>query len=445
MPAGGHRLYWSQILFFMHLSRLIAALALTAAIASPADLTPQRQDLNVKSFEYAWKTIRDRYWGTMPVDWQQVHDELLPKVENAKTMPEARAAMIEMIDRLKLTHFNIIPSEVYDTLGDAVHPGKGGIGEPGFDVRVLENQAIVTEVENGSPAAAAGIKPGWRLVKVSETEVAPIIKKVGDAYKDKTTRELYLSRSILARFRGGAGDKVAAEFLNGQNQAVNIDVVLKEPRGHESTFGFLPTQYVWFESRKIGNTGYVRFNMFMDPARISSLFGDAVESCEKCDGFIIDLRGNPGGLGAMSMGMAGWFIDRPNQELGVMKMKGNELKFVVTPRADTFKGPLAILVDGDTGSTAEIFAEGLKDLGRARVFGTRSAGAALPSLFERLPNGDGFQYAIANYISADGKPLEGIGVIPDVEVKLTRQALLDGDHPVVDAAVKWIAQQRSGK
>lgn len=421
--------------------RLIAVASLSIAVAWPADLTSEQRTLNVASFEYAWKTIRDKYWEPMPIDWQKVHDELLPKVQNAKTMPEARAAMNEMIARLKLTHFNIVPSEVYESLGDAIRSGKGGAGEPGFDVRVLDDEAIVTEVEPDSPAANVGIKPGWRIVKVNGTDIGPVIKKVGESYKTATTKDLFLSRAVLGRFNGSAGEKVKTEFLDGRNQPMNIDVVLKAPRGKETKFGFLPTEYVWFESRKIGNTGYVRFNMFMDPGRISTLFADAVQSCEKCDGFIIDLRGNPGGIGGMSMGMAGWFIDRPNQQLGVMKTKESELKFVITPRAVTYKGPLAILVDGSTGSTSEIFSEGLKDLGRARVFGTRSAGAALPSVFERLPNGDGFQYAIANYISTGGKPLEGIGVIPDVEVKLTRKALLDGQDAVVDAAVDWIRKQ----
>ena len=64
-----------------------------------------------------------------------------------------------------------------------------------------------------------------------------------------------------------------------------------------------------------------------------------------------------------------------------------------------------------------------------------------PSAFERLPNGDGFQYAMANYISQGGQPLEGIGVTPDVEVKLTRAALLAGHDPVLDAALNWMKQR----
>ena len=52
---------------------------------------------------------------------------------------------------------------------------------------------------------------------------------------------------------------------------------------------------------------------------------------------------------------------------------------------------------------------------------------------------------MANYISDGGKPLEGNGVIPDQEVKLTRKALLAGHDPVVDAAIEWIQKQRGPK
>ena len=142
------------------------------------------------------------------------------------------------------------------------------------------------------------------------------------------------------------------------------------------------------------------------------------------------------------MGVGGWFIDKNGLQLGTMMMRGTKLNFVLFPRPEPFRGPLAVLVDGCSGSTSEIFAGGLKDIDRARVFGTRTAGAALPSTFEKLPNGDGFQYAIANYISEGGQPLEGIGVTPDEEVKLTRSQLLEGQDPVLAAAIEWIGKQK---
>ena len=137
-----------------------------------------------------------------------------------------------------------------------------------------------------------------------------------------------------------------------------------------------------------------------------------------------------------------WFIEKPDQRLGTMHMRQATIKFTVNPRLPVYRGPVATLVDGCSASTSEIFAEGMKDLGRARIFGTRTAGAALPSAIDKLPNGDGFQHAVADYISEGGKPLEGVGVIPDVEVKLTQKTLLAGRDPVLDAAIEWIRTRK---
>src|ERR1019366_8027091 len=105
---------------------------------------------------------------------------------------------------------------------------------------------------------------------------------------------------------------------------------------------------------------------------------------------------NRGGIGVMAMGIAGVFIEEQGKKQGEMKMRDATLKFVIFPRPETYPGKLAILIDEGSASTTEILAGGMQDLGRARIFGTRSAGAALPSDIVRLPNGDGFQYAQAS-------------------------------------------------
>jgi carboxyl-terminal processing protease len=140
----------------------------------------------------------------------------------------------------------------------------------------------------------------------------------------------------------------------------------------------------------------------------------------------------------MAMGAAGWFTSKQGLKLGTMTMRGGTLNFVVYPRSNATDAPLAILIDGCSASTSEIYAGGMQDLKRARIFGTLTAGAALPSYVVRLPNGDGFQYIVANYISEGGKPLEGLGVTPDETVKLTQSALLAGKDPVLDSAIAWI-------
>ena len=424
-------------------AKALPALCIALILASVplyGQLTGAQKQLNVDSFETVWSTIRDKHWEKNPggLDWQAVHDEFRPKIEKTETMEDVRAVLREMLDRLHQSHFAILPLAIYQN----IESREEGDGTPGFDVRALDGRAIVTEVAPGSVAAKAGVQAGWEVSSAAGKDLTPLIaqlKSVPDLH------ELALERAVMARVTGPPGATRRFVFLDGANAPRTLDLRLAPPRGEMAPFGNLPPQHVWFESKKLGNTGYVRFNMFLDLVHVMPSFGNAVEACRQCEGMVIDLRGNPGGIGGMAMGMAGWLVDKPGQRLGTMYMRGATLNFVINPRAEAFNGPVAVLVDGSSASTSEIFAGGLKDLGRARIFGTHTAAAALPSVITKLPNGDGFQYAIANYISQGGQPLEGNGVTPDVEVKLTREALLAGHDPVVDAALDWIQKRKGSK
>ena len=400
--------------------------------------TPATHQRDLDSFEHVWTTIRDKHWEKKPggLDWQAIHEEFRPRVERAKDTAEVRALLREMLARLHQTHFSIIPGDVYQALGPA-DPDAGGDGSPGIDLRILDHQAVVTRTDPDSPAEKAGVKPGWIVVSVKGLPFAPAIKELES---DPALIELTRTRALLSRLTGPVGGKIQATFLDGAT-TISRELSLAEPRGQSTTFGNLPSVHIWFESKTVGGAGYIAFNEFLDLPRVMTAFGAAVNACKACTGLIIDLRGNPGGIGGMAVGMAGFLVDKSDQRLGSMYTRDTALNFVINPRPQTFEGPLAILLDACSASTSEILAGGLKDLGRARIFGTRSAAAALPSSIERLPNGDGFQYAIANYISEGGKPLEGIGVQPDEEVKLTPEALRAGHDPVIDAAVQWVNRQ----
>jgi carboxyl-terminal processing protease len=422
------------------MSRYVALL-LVAVSAAAQTLTPSQQKANLDSFEQVWSTVRDKHWDPKlhGLDWQAIHDELKPKVEAATTMAEARAAMSTMLERLGQTHFGIVASDVY---GDVDTPAGGEAG-PGIDLRVIDGRVLVTSVDPGSPAASHGVRPGWAIARIDGKELAPVLERIRDQFRNSTTLELRLTRSALNRLLGAPATSVRVDFVDGDGKAVALDLERAAPRGKLVRLGNMPPQHVWTEWRKARpDVGYVRFNEFMDPESVSKTVEDAVKGCEGCKGFVIDLRGNPGGIGGLAMGVAGWFVDRSGLQLGTMYLRSSSLNFVIFPRPKPFTGPLAVLVDGCSASTSEIFAGGLKDVGRARIFGTLTAGAALPSVFAKLPHGDGFQYAIANYVSQGGKPLEGIGVIPDEEARPTRDGLLSGHDEVLDAALAWIQKQK---
>jgi carboxyl-terminal processing protease len=386
-------------------------LILAVACLQGATLTPQQRQKNVDSFEFVWSTIRDKHWDDSldGAKWKAAHDELLPKMKQAGSLQEARSVLREMIARLNLTHYNIIPADVYSDV-DETKPA-------GVQVRVID----------GKPVAVSGKYAGYEIKGMDD-----VVKRVDQQYKDSTLRDLMLSRAVEKKL----AEKPAELSASGsETVTTTFD---EHPRGEKVQFGLLPAQYFWIDSKKIGDAGYVNFNLFLNPPKLFGVMDEALANCTACKGFIIDIRGNSGGIGGMAMGLSGYFVSEPNQQLGTMYARGVPLKFFINPRAPHFEGKLAILVDGLSASTSEIFAGGLQDLHRARIFGTHTAGAALPSVIEKLPNGDGFQYAIANYVSKGGKTLEGNGVTPDVEIAPDPNALRQGRDVVLEAALQWI-------
>ncbi len=436
--------------------------------------TSQDRALDLASFEYVWTTIRDKHYdATMGgLDWPAVRDELKPRVEAASSREEARDVMHELVHRLGKSHFGIVPAAAYaDDSADGVVTndtaaapsetnGAGGVqtaegsaskpkpardrtgeGSTGIDLRIDNASAMVTDVAPGSAAELAGIKPGWLITGIDGNDVPAVIKRMDESFPDSTSKAYYIAEAVAGQLGGRTGDTVSIDFIDERDERITKELTLAPMEGTKAQFGNLPTLYVFTRSVRLPeNVQYFKLNIFFDPASVMAALGESVKEAQtnNADGFIIDLRGNPGGIGAMAMGFAGWFVQDKDQKLGTMSMRSGTMNFLVNPRTRGFSGPLAVLVDGMSGSTSEIFAAGMQDLKRARLFGTRTAGAALPSTFEVLPNQDRFQYAIADYTSVSGRSIEGNGVSPDEEVKLDRASLLAGRDPVIDAAVKWI-------
>jgi len=432
-------------LLVLTLATSVAQFSIAAGAAQSTEVSTAERERNIQSFEQVWKTVRDRHWDPKMngVDWQAVHDELRPQIEKADSNEKARRIINDMLSRLKQSHFGVLAGEIQEQ----VQPGAGsgaadsGDGQTGLDVRLVGEQVLVTSVEEGS--AAGGIRPGWEVLAIDGKELAPIVSRVTAALQGSNLQPLAVRAGVLAALAGKPGSTARLRLRDGQGQVVDLPVSRVQPRGLRTQLGILPPMYVWSEWRKMdGGFGYLVFNMFMDPENVMKTVSTAVTSCQDCPGLVIDLRGNPGGLGAMAMGLAGWFVEEKGRRLGTMYTREAELRFVINPRPVIYRGPLAILIDGCTGSTAEIFSGGLKDLQRARIFGARSAGAALPAAFEKLPNGDVFLYAFASYISAGGQALEGNGVTPDVDVPLTRESLLRDRDPVLKSAIEWMRQQK---
>ena len=435
----------------------------SAAKHAPRLLTDQERALQLESFDIVWRTIRDGHFdpNLNGADWDGAKAELRPRVEAATTVDDARAAIDELIAKLKQTHFGLIPGEAYENLAPATSstdsaasasssssPAASSPAESktpgvlGLTVRVIDDRALITRVREDSPAYAAGVRPGWIISAINRAPVERSLKTTTLAAGSPALGLALVARALESRLDGPVDSAVNVTFIDDRDQPISLDLKRIPPRGSPATVANLPTMFVEYNSRRLPeNVGYISLSIFLDPVKVNPFFDAAIAEFADTDGIVLDLRGNPGGLGIMAIGIGGYFVDERNQKLGTMKTRQASLNFVLNPRATPYLKPLAVLVDECSLSTSEILAGGLQDLKRARVFGSRTGGAALPSVIKKLPSGDALQYAMADYVSASGRTLEGQGVTPDEVVLPSRPALLAGQDPALDAAVRWIRSQ----
>ncbi len=434
-------------------SQCVAPVANRGAEVSLAD-TPIAEPL--VTFDSAWSIIARTHWDTTynGVNWRAVRDTLRPRAAEARTTGELRSVLSQMIGRLHQSHFSIIPREISDgALPPSGRPPEDRSGTIGATFRVLDGEVVVASVRAGGNADRAGVRTGWILDAVGGCPLSTPLARVPQSLDPRRAALSYYG-IVNEALAGPVGDTLRASFRDG-NDAMRVAAIERETEpGTIAKFGNLPplNTHLEFQTVKQGGKtiGVIRFNIWMTV--LSAQFDAAIDSLRNADGIVLDLRGNFGGVGGMSMGIAGHFLDSA-YTIGVMHQRGLTLKFVANPRrVDTraravkpYAGPLALVVDELSISTTEIFAGGLQAMGRGRVFGTQTSGQALPAVTERLPNGDILYHAIADFLSPTGKPLEGDGVIPDVVAPLTRKALLTGRDPTLDAAVQWAATASAPK
>ena len=416
--------------------RVPAIAALIVAIAVTVASAQDWRAAGLAAFDEVWQTIQETDYDPTfgGVDWVAVGRELRPRAA-AATSPEAlRAIVREMIGRLGRSHFALLAPTpgAPGAIGGAIVP---------FDVRVTQNDVLVTRVHDGADVA---VRPGDAILQIDAQDVTRLID--GTEAGDPRRADLAWRR-VMHVLSSDTPTPVRLR-LRDPSGAERSETVARVPApGTSVTVGNLPPLRASVEvaerrTRTGRRVGVIRFSVWM--ATLSAAIDDAVDRFRTVDGLVIDLRGNPGGLADMIRGVAGHLVDAP-VVLGRAQMRELTLTFRANPRRSTadgrtvvpYGGPVAVLVDERTASASECFAGGLQAIGRVRVFGTRTAGQALPAVTRRLANGDVLMYAVGDFVTSTGRRLEGIGVEPD-EVVPTDAAMLATGHDAESAALAWI-------
>ena len=425
------------------LNNLLLLLCLAAgAFAQQAAVVPESPDTaadqRLAAFEKVWSVVNEKHFDPTfgGVDWAAMRVKYRPRAMAAASDEEFNSVLRAMIGELHLSHFSI-----YSRDFDVKAAGAGNIG---VELKMIGRQAVVERVRPDSAAAAAGIRRGFVLTaiegKSTAALLAPLERSMAERKLSDRMKMLYRDRTLTAMLSGTPKTAVKAAFAEGRKRPRTFSVIREATFGEMSQpLGNFPAQPVEFESRLLdGNIGYIRFNMWIIP-QMAKIRG-AIKDLRNARGIIFDLRGNPGGIGGMAPGVAGLLTDK-RLSLGAMNSRDGSIKFIAYPQDGAFLGPVVIITDHGTGSTSEVFAAGLQEAGRSAVVGETSAGAVLPSVFEKLPTGATFQYPVADYRTPSNILVEGRGVIPDRTVYQTVRSLLAGRDLQLEAAIREISKR----
>ncbi|MGH9839873.1 MAG: S41 family peptidase [Blastocatellia bacterium] len=419
-----------------------------ATIAASRQAPAEAADPRRRSFDIVWRTVREKHFDPAlgGVDWDAVRRKYEPLVARAGKDRDFYRLLNEMLGELRQSHFGVIPPEAILADGSLDAP----VGEIGVDLRIVESRAVITRVAPGSAAERAGLRPGFAIERIDGMDVAKRRKELMvKLSRISLTREMNtglknftVAQVLRYRMGGKPGTPARLEVLDERNRTRRVTAEREKVAGEmAAAVGNLPAARLDFEARRLaGGAGYVRFNGFLMP--VMAKVRAAMREFHDAPGIIFDLRGNGGGLGGLAPGIIGLMESRQTS-IGVTRMRAGHQNLVAFPQPNPYRGRVAVLVDAGCASTCEIFAAGLQDLGRAVVIGESSAGMALPSMFEKLPTGAIFQYVFADFKTAKGLLLEGRGVTPDVTLAPTRESLLTGRDPLIEAALDRISTARN--
>ena len=402
-------------------------------------------------FTGAWTAVRDKHFDKTlgGLDWDGLRRKYEPLALAAPDEPTFYRLLNEMLGLLGQSHLQVHgpgeeaaspPDEIplpqtKTAAADAIREAGNDYGDPGLLIRIIEGKPTITRVRPGSSAAGAGLRPGFLVTHIGGRALASLPPS-GRALRP--VEERFRLRQLAARRLAGlVGSRVSLRCLDENDRP--IEVMLERDPPAKRAIQVLNMSPVVPEvtSRQVGEVGIVAFNVFL----LQPVLGEVQKAI---DGFrtrgakaiIIDLRGNPGGIGAMVIPVAARLSATP-LTLGTIVYRdfSNVLATTASLGIKPFTGRVVILTDEGTASTSEILAAGLQEAKRALVVGDTTAGAALGSIIEELPGGAVVQIPVADFKTPKGMTIEGRGVQPDRRVFETRAGFLAGRDVVLYAGL----------
>lgn len=376
---------------------LNGVLATTAALSlvSSVECRPVRaelQDSPKALVDEVWQIVNSRYADSTfnQVDWQATRQSLLS--QNYTSREQAYAAVREALKKLADPYTRFLDPKQNQALNEQTISGEtSGIG---IQIKLDETTKRLTiekALEN-SPAFTAGIKRGDQILAIDGKATQGM--KVEDASK---------------LIRGQAGTPIILRI--GRQGQSDFDVKITRATIE------LPKVSYTLKQEGSKRVGFIRLSEFSATAPKQMRQAIQALSRQQVGGFVLDLRGNGGGLVGASVEIARMWLDKGVIVREQERVRGN-IEFKANHTALTQK-PLVVLVDGDSASASEILVGALRDNNRAVIVGSKTFGKALVQQLHPLSDGSGLAVTVGRYFTPKGADINKIGIMPDVKIDLT--------------------------
>lgn len=267
----------------------------------------------------------------------------------------------------------------------------------GIGVTVMQNEEgypRIIEVQENSPAEHAGLVPDDVILAVEGEDVLTA------GYEES-----------ISKVRGEEGTAVRLTVRHdGEEKEFSI---IRETFDMKSVFSKMLEEHI----------GYIQITSFRE--NTADQFQNALHEllAQGADAFIFDVRNNGGGLLSALEKMLDPIL--PEGDIATATYQGDKTQVVMKSDANEMNLPIAVLVNGNSASAAELFSASLRDFKQAKLVGTQTFGKGIMQVTTRMQDGGGLTLTVATYQTTKSDCYHGVGLTPDIVVEFPEDAETD--------------------
>lgn len=309
-------------------------------------------------------------------------DDYVEEVDSKKLIYGAMKGMLSSLD----DYSQFMEPDEYKEIKEET---KGEFGGLGIELSLKEGILTIITPIVGTPAEAAGVKPGDKIVKID----------------GKITKDITLSEAVK-KMRGAPGTTVKLTIWRESDQKI-VEIPIKRD--------IIKVKSVKKAKLLEGKIGYIRLIEFQEKTAKELDEGLKKLESEGMDSLILDLRNNPGGILDTAVDVSERFLAKDKLIVSTKSRTPEQnMTFKSSGKFTHPDYPIIVMVNDGSASASEIVAGAMQDNKRAVILGTKTYGKASVQTVMPLKDGSGLRLTTAYYITPSGKMIKGQGITPDV-------------------------------